>query len=191
MDQIRHMTRTILLAVFVTFFLCRCVSSRKFDYHTAYKFNYIEHHPDDNKPGDLIKLEPRWDEIYVSALENPNLKAHIPTHKFEVSRQHQPGSHAVSVDTRKSIISKKEKRELKAEFKSIIKSIRRNDVKKMEMTSDYRNTHPAFKGFIFVVIGFGVILASVLINLGTLSAILLVVGFIIIGYGLLKILMNR
>ena len=191
MYQNRPMIRTLLLALFVAFLFCRCASSKKFDYHSAYKFKYTRHVTSEDKQSDLLKLEPRWDEYYALAEEKSGMETHLTIHEFESPTMEQPEVNASPVGAKESRISKKEKKELKAEIKSIIKSIRRNDIQKKEKATDYRNTPPAFKGFIFAIIGFGVILLSVLINVEALSAILLVVGFIIIGYGLLKILMNR
>ena len=104
-------------------------------------------------------------------MDIPSLKIPVTTNDFDISGQYQQSLYGSSIDTKEVIISKKEKKELKADIKKLIKSIRRNEVQKVEKAIGYRDTHPAFKGFIIALIGFGVILASVLINVQTPSVI--------------------
>jgi hypothetical protein len=61
--------------------------------------------------------------------------------------------------------------------------------RKPKGNSLFANTHPALQGFIFVVIGFGVVLLGTLLGGAQIvSTIVIILGFVIAIYGFIKIL---
>jgi len=185
------MIRNLIFTIIGISLFCRCAPTRKFDYGTAYKFKYIRHHPPKEIQPDPELLDPKFNEIYASLVEIPSPPDFIEIQETDIQKEEKRELTESRVDTREFTLSGKEKRMMRAELRSLIKSVKRSDIQKKRRPSSYSNTHPAMQGFIIALVGFGVILASVLIGVQTLSAVMLIVGFIIIGYGILKILMNR
>ena len=174
-----------------------CSPSRRFDYRTAYKFRYIEHHTNkDTVPPDQLSARlPDYQEINLD--NSVILKPQVPEVENSLPDQlteKKPGLSSSEITGSKIIIpnlSMQEKKELRKNTIRKLKEVKKEyrKIKKRRKGSGFSNIHPRLQGFIFVAIGLGVVLVSAtLISAQTLSVILVILGFGLVAFGFLKIL---
>lgn len=197
----------ILMTLALLFFSCS--PTRKFDYRQAYKFKYLRHHqkPDSTPPENLMASrtgvvllpEPVFAEQYIrEGLSVPPAPQRQKVDMQGIYPEENdlaigPGSAYAGTSTGLGEepefkppetghrLGKYEKRALKKEIKKR---------RKQRKPGLFRDAHPALKGFIWVAIGLGVVLLSILlIPAELISLILVIIGFGLVAFGFIKMLL--
>lgn len=180
--------------------LVNCSPVRNFNYHSAYKFKYIQVQSDqaETSPSKLIEAQVSDKSEYYEAsqinspfipasgkLATPDHPITLPLTPVELKKSDSP----LSGHEDNLFNSEKEnyQKEVSKETKHVKRAQRK--IKKRRRGSAFGDIHPRLKGFIWVVIGLGVVLVGViLIPVEVLSLIAIILGFGLVAFGFLKIL---
>lgn len=184
------MTRPLQYTLLIVL-LCSCTASRKFDFNAAYKFKYLRYNPvqvTDSVPPLLASAEklmlapagpPVIPELRIKEKYIPSQKKIKPVCKKKYM--------TVKDDYRNSYTAER----YSAGKTAVIpfKTYNRKGIKHIKNTMGFGDLHPAFQGFIFVAIGFGLIVAgSVITGIQILPVVLIIGGIALVVFGFIKIL---
>ena len=178
-------------AVILIFLLASCTASRKFDFNSAYKFSYLRYHPsplNDSVPPLMVSsdhqvLTPSGQPV-IPDLEFQGKT--IPINKKTMQARVKKPAVVKHVFRNSDTVEKYTDGETEV---IPLKTFTGKHIKHHQSTAGFSDLHPAFQGFIFVALGFGLIVAgSVIIGVQVIPVVLIVGGIALAVYGFVKIL---
>ena len=180
-----------LLYLALIVLICSCTTTRKFDFRSAYKFRYLRY-DHVNKTDSVIPLLASADKHMLAPATAPV----IPEIKFteKSAMKHKTTRSAIlSHESRETgILNNSLSADRYSAGKTAVIPFKKYDLKSekhINRTSGFVDLHPAFQGFIFVALGFGLIVAgSIITGIEVLPVVLLVAGIALVIFGFIKIL---
>ncbi len=196
----------------IIYVLTGCTPSKKFDFQAAYKFKYIEHSQKDQHVGIrpssfLVSSEEKSivpgitpadrrgiinEHIHVNmAAGNLRIRSAGMAERKLVDNEYIPIEKSREIESGR--VDTEELLEVKpgqTGFRSGMNESRDiADIEKIQERKAWKDSPPQFKGFVYTAVGFGVVLAGILIGSPQfLSLSLVILGFGIVGFGFMKML---